>query len=507
MTAPQIRSNSSTPGQTPPERQFAYERLAQDISNQIHSGILRPGDRLPSVRELSKHKKISLTTVQTAYQTLEDKGLIEVRPQSGHYVRLPVARGHLSFNSTLPVGPQPPQDVRLIDLYRQIQQDATRSDLVQFGVALPSPDLLPSARINNITARLARSGRVPSHLLGSPQGTLELRIQISRRAFLAGCNLSPDDLMITNGCTEAISLALRAVCRSGDLVAVESPAYFGILQIIEALGLKVLEIPCHPQEGISLEILEAAIQQYSVRAVVVVSNFSNPLGCCISDENKQRLVKLISEKQIPLIEDDLYGDLSFSDRRPVSLASFDTQGWVLSCSSYSKTISPGYRIGWIVPGKWKNEVEKIKSTTNLFTPLLPQLAIARYLESEGYDHLLRRTRRCYALNIDKMTGAILRSFPTGTRVTTPQGGYVLWIQMPETVDSLELYRRAIALGITIAPGYLFASDRRYASFIRLNAAMLSDGTAWAVARLGEIVHDMEKGRPSGKYTSKKDPFS
>ncbi|MCE1254504.1 MAG: PLP-dependent aminotransferase family protein [Anaerolineae bacterium] len=471
-------------------RVYAYERLALDIYDQIKSGALRPGDRLLSVRFISCQKKVSPATVHMAYQSLEDKGLIEVRPQSGHYVRLQTSNEPVAFEDKNPLAPMEPRNVQLKDLFSQIREDATRADLVQFGAALPAPDLLPGARINNILARLARSGKVPLHLLGSARGDAGLRAQISRRAFLAGCNLNPDELLITNGCTEAVHLALRAVCRPGDLVAVESPAYYGILQVIDSLGLKIVEIPSHPREGISLDVLQSSLKRFPIRAVMVVPNFNNPLGCCMPDENKRALAELAARQQIALIEDDIYGDLSFSDRRPLSIRSFDQQGWVMLCSSYSKTLSPGFRVGWIAAGRWQNEVEKLKAATNLFCPILPQQAIARFLESGGYDHVLRRMRRRYALNIDKMAAAVLRFFPTGTRITTPEGGFVLWVQMPAGIDSLELYRRALALGVTLAPGYLFASHRQFASYIRLSAATLNNENAWVIKRLGELAHEL-----------------
>jgi DNA-binding transcriptional MocR family regulator len=472
------------------DKHFAYERLAEDIHNQIRAGVLRPGDRLLSVRRMCQQKKLSMSTIRLAYQTLEGKGLIEVRPQSGYYVRLQVVNQPLSFEIKAPSLQAQPRTLQLQDLYHNIREDGTRADLVQFGVTIPSPNLLPGPRLNNLMARLARSGKVPLHLLGSAQGSRDLRLQIAQRAFLAGCSISPDELLITNGCTEAIHLALRAVCQPGDLVAIESPTYFGILQVIESLGLKLLEVPSHPTNGISLEILQSSLEHFPIRAVIVITNFNNPLGCVMPDENKRALVEMLARHKIPLIEDDLYGELSFSDRRPIAARSFDREGGVILCSSYSKVISPGFRVGWIASGRWVNEIERLKAATNLFSPLLPQLTIAKFLESGSYDHLLRRIRRVYELNIQKMSDAVLRYFPKGTRVTSPVGGFVLWVQMPETVDSLELYRRSLPFGITIAPGYLFAPSQRYFNYVRLNAAMLSNETEWALKRLGDIAAEL-----------------
>ena len=475
-----------------PAPKTLYERLASEFLAQIQAGVLRPGDRLPSVRRVSVQKELSITTVRQAYQTLEDRGLIEARPQSGYYVRWrrPKAQAALEVGpAALPVEPQ---SVQLQDLARRVRDDASQSTLVQFGAALPAPDLLPGGRLNNLLARVVRSGRVPPHLLGTAQGSPELRVQVARRAFLSGCSLDAHDVFITNGCTEALYLALRVACQPGDLVAIESPTYFGILQVLEALDLRVLEIPCDPTDGLDLDALRSALERHPVRAVVAVTNFSNPLGACMPEANKRALVEMLSARAIPLIEDDLYGELHFGERRPVVARRFDTQGGVMLCSSYSKSLSSGYRVGWLVPGRWAEKVERLKAAMNLFSPVPPQIAVASFLASGGFDHTLRRMRRAYALKIDKMADLVLCHFPEGTRVSCPQGGYVLWVQMPQAADSLELYRRGLALGITLAPGYLFAPGPRYRNYVRLNAAMLSAETEWAVRRLGELAGQLTK---------------
>lgn len=470
--------------------QRLYERLASEVAGQISSHVLRPGDRLPSVRVVSRQKMLSATTVRQAYQALEDRGLIDARPQSGYYVRRRPTVGQVALDMQPDVDTVDPQRVQLQDLSRRVRDDASSSKLVQFGAAVPSPDLLPGAQLNNTLARIVRSGRVPPHLLGTAQGSRELRLQVARRAFLSGCQLTAEDVYITNGCTEALYLALRAVCQPGDLVAIESPTYFGILQVIEALDLRVLEIPCDPSDGLDLEALQSAVLRHTVHAVVVVTNFSNPLGACMPEANKRALVDMLAAHGIPLIEDDLYGDLHFTDRRPLVARSFDQSGGVILCSSYSKTISPGYRVGWMAPGRWAEKVAQLKAALNLFSPVPPQLAIAQYLEGGGFDRTLRRMRRAYAQRTEKMADAVMRYFPDGTRVSFPQGGFVLWVKLPKSVDSLELYRCGLESGITVAPGYMFAPGPHYRNYIRLNAAMLMDEAQWAVTRLGKLAQEL-----------------
>jgi DNA-binding transcriptional MocR family regulator len=468
-------------------KETLYEVLAGELIHLVQTGTLRAGDRLPSVRRMSQQKGLSLTTVLQAYQLLEDQGLIESRPQSGFYVRAEQVQPAPLPEPESPAELSDPEHVQVDELVMRVVRDAMRPGMTQFGAALPAPELLPTARINRILAQVARDNLAASYAVGLPVGMLELRSQVARRTLELGCALDPDDFVITNGCAEAIHLALQAVCRPGDLVAVESPTYFGILQALEAQGLRALEIPTHSRDGISLDALSFALENHPIRAVVVITNFSNPLGCCMPEENKRALVELLARHQVPLIEDDIYGELAFHAQRPGVAKVFDRQGLVLLCSSFSKDISPSYRIGWIAPGRYRQRVEQLKMATNIATAVLPQLAIARFLESGGYDRHLRSIRRAYAQKVSQMTQAVLRYFPPETRVSSPSGGFVIWVQLPGQVDSLALYQRALAAGITLAPGYIFSATSKYRSFIRLNAAYMNFAGERALAKLGALV--------------------
>ncbi len=468
-------------------KETLYESLADELVRLVRGGTLRPGDRLPSVRRMSQQKGLSLTTVLQAYQVLEDQGVIEARPQSGYYVRPAVAQPTPAPEApaTLP----DPEHVQVDELVMRVVRDAMRPGLVQFGAALPAPELLPTERINRILARIARDNIVAAQAVGLPEGMLELRTQVARRTIESGCALEPDDFVITCGCAEAIHLALQATCRPGDLVAVESPTYFGILQALEAQGLRALEIPTNARYGISLDALSFALENHPIRAVVAITNFSNPLGSCMPEENKRALVELLARFQVPLIEDDIYGELSFSAHRPGVAKVYDQKGLVLLCSSFTKDISPSFRVGWIAPGRYLARVNQLKMATNIATAVLPQLAIASFLESGGYDRHLRTIRRAYAQKVSQMAQAVLRYFPAGTRVTSPAGGFVIWVQMPEEVDSLVLYQRALSAGITLAPGYIFSASPKYRNFIRLNAAYMNFAGERALARLGELARE------------------
>ncbi len=467
---------------------WRYEQVAEDIARLITCGTFPPGERIPSVRQISRQQKVSMTTALQACRLLEDQGLIEAHPQSGYFVRShpPIA----ALEPELSSPEHDPAHVSVHELVMMLLRDSRNPDLVQFGAALPNPDLLPTAKLNRMLAAIARQVGDDNRLYDIPPGCEALRIQIAQRAMLAGCQLAPSDVVTTSGCSEAINLSLRAICRPGDTVAVESPTYFGVLQVMESMGLRALEIPTHPQRGISLDALRFAIEHNSVRACVVVSNFNNPLGSCIPDERKRELVELLADRDIPLIEDDASGEIYFGEQRPTVAKAYDRKGLVLLCSSFSKDLSPSFRVGWVVPGQFKAAIEQLKFTTNIATATLPQLAIAQFLASGGYDHHLRRIRHIYASQVNLMSQAVMRYFPEETRVTRPSGGHVLWVQLPESVDSLDLYTRALKAGITLAPGYLFSATEKYRNFVRLNAAYWSLKAERAMERLGAIIAGM-----------------
>ncbi|MFT3788229.1 MAG: PLP-dependent aminotransferase family protein [Tepidisphaeraceae bacterium] len=287
----------------------------------------------------------------------------------------------------------------------------------------------------------------------------------------AGCALNPEDVIVTCGCQEALILCLSAVAKRGDTIAVESPAYFGVLQALEALGMKALELPTDPCDGIDIAALRRVARAKKVRAVIVNPNHQNPMGFVMSDERKRALLDVIQKLKLPLIEDDCYGDLGYTTRRPSCIKGMDDSGLVLLCGSFSKTLAPGMRIGWCAPGKWREKVEKLKFCTSIAAPTLSQQVIARYLEQGGsFDRYLRRVTRLYQQHTCTAASKIIASFPPGTRVTMPKGGYVVWVEMPKSVDSMKLYERCLPDGICIAPGPMFSPSGRYRNFVRLSFA-------------------------------------
>ncbi len=446
-----------------------YRRVARRVAEQVQKGVYRAGERVPSVRRQSAQLKVSIATIVEAYRLLEDEGVLEARPQSGYYVRARRWQPPAEPEVSRPAGS--PTTVGITELAMRVLKNSRRADIVQLGVAVPHAQFLPIRRLNRIVAAIARRDSGQVHRYEYPPGLPALRQQLARRMLESGCDVSPEEIVVTSGCQEAVTLCLRAVARPGDVIAVESPTYYGTLQAIESLGMKALEVPTHPRDGVSLEALDLALERHRVRACLLVLTYHNPLGACMSDENKRRLVRLLAEHDVPLIENDIYADIGFASQRSMAAKSYDRKGLVLYCSSFSKTLSPGLRVGWTAPGRYYTQIEHLKYVSTMATATLPQAVLAEFLAHGGYDRHLRGVRPLYARNAERMTEAIARFFPTGTRATKPGGGVVVWVELPDTVDALELHRRALERGVSVAPGPLFSAKQKYRHFIRLTYAL------------------------------------
>lgn len=469
-----------------------YETVAEHLLKAITQGVYRAGDRLPSVRLLSQQHQVSTATSVSALRLLEDQGYIEARQCSGFYVR-PQARSTLQ-EPAISAPSQEPTRVTGQELVLRLVKATNNPRFIQLGAAVPALSFLPTQKVAQMSAAVSR--RYYQRISGYefPPGAPELRRQIARRMSEQGCLVDPNDILITNGCQEAMTLALRAVTVPGDIIAIESPTFYGLLQVIESLSLQAIEIPTHPREGIALDALQLACEQWPIKACIAVPNYSNPLGYCMSDTRKQALIELINRYRILLIEDDIYGDLGFGPQRPPMVKSWDSEGRVLYCSSFSKALSPGLRVGWLVSTPLQEHTEYLKYVTNLATPTLAQLTVAEILEHGGYDRYLRQARYAYRQAVERMTAAIGLYFPTGTRVTQPEGGFLLWVELPGKIDTITLTQRALAMGISIAPGPIFSATQKYRNFIRLNCAVdWDDRVNNALATLGRLINESNIG--------------
>ena len=462
-----------------------YEQLADEMAQAMRDGLLQPGERLPSVRQTCQRRGISPSTVFQAYGLLETRGLIEARPRSGFYVR-----AHKRPARALPKAAVPQAGVTAVSvsaLAFGLLESTRDAAVVPLGSAFPASHLFPFDALARSGARAMRRLKPAQITSALTAGDPELRQALRRRYALQGVPLAEDELVITNGAMEALNLCLQAVTQPGDVVVVESPTFYAALQALERLNLKAVEVATDPQTGVNLDALAPLVAGQKVAACWFMPSLQNPLGALMPHARKQALVALLAQHGVPLIEDDVYGELYADVRRPPPAKAFDLTGGVLHCASFSKCLAPGYRVGWAAAGRFAATVQRLKMMSSLATALPPQLAIADYLAQGGYDRHLRQLRAALAAEQQRARRLIERHFPAGTRVTRPAGGYFLWLELPAAVDALALHHQAMAQGISTAPGVLFSADRRFVHHLRLNVGHPGDARVDdALRRVGEL---------------------
>lgn len=461
-----------------------YELLARDLEGLILSGTFKPGDRLPSVRELVANRGVSASTVFEAFSLLESWGAVDARPRSGYFVKQRSTRALEPVTSKPRVGPRA---VAVNDLVLQVLGSVRERNVVPLGSAFPNPSLFPLGRLARGMGSAMRK-LDPARLLGDlTPGNEELRRQIALRYVGNGTLASTDEIVLTSGAMEALGLCLQAVTRPGDAVAIESPAFYGCLQALERLQLKAVEVATHPRHGVDLESLASALERQDVKACWFMPNLQNPLGASMPLENKKALVALLARQKVPLIEDDVYAELYFGVQRPVPAKAFDRDGWVMHCSSFSKSLAPGYRVGWVAAGRFARDVERLKLMSTISVAVPSQVAVLEFMLRGGFDRHLRQLRSVLASQQALALRAVAKHFPAGSRATQPEGGYMLWVELPAAVDALDLHRLALSHNISIAPGHLFSGDRRFRHHVRLNyghpSASQLDG---ALKTLGQL---------------------
>lgn len=451
--------------------EFLYLRIAGVIERQILQNILRTGDKLPSLRMICNEYGVSQNTALNAYFHLESRMLIETKPKSGYFVR----QSRLQRIPSVPAVTRPSGVATYGDseqLVSKVYESLGENSFQPLSLGTPASELLPVAKLNKGLVQATRELKDSGVAYDKVEGSERLRRQIARWAFAMECNLKSDDIVITNGCLNAISYCMMAVTEKGDTVAMESPVSFGMLQLAQSLGLKVLELPTHPQTGVDLDALENAMQRKRVKACLLISNFSNPLGSCMPDKNKKAAVRMAEKYNVPLIENDLNGDVYFGLRRPKSCKTYDRSGIVLWCGSVSKTLAPGYRVGWVAPGKYREQVIKLKLYHSISSAPITQEVIAGFLENGRYENHLRKLRNVLRGNLIHYSRAIGEYFPEGTKASRPQGGFVLWVELPGKADTVALYQEAIRRKISFAPGRIFTLQDQYRNCLRLNYGLV-----------------------------------
>ena len=443
-----------------------YEKFADEIAELIRTCVLLPGQKVPSVRRASRTYGVSPSTVFQAYYLLEDRGLIQARPRSGYFVREHAKRPLHEPD----ISPRPAEttEVDVSELVFSVLGSLRDPNTVPFGSAFPSADLFPLQRLARSMAQSLRDMPVREVVSEMTSGNPDLLRQIALRYMVGGVMLPMEELVITTGAMEALNLCLQVVTEPGDLVAIEAPAFYATLQVLERLKLKAVEIPVHPREGIDLDVLADSLANLPIKACWLMSSLQNPLGASMSETRKQQLYELLHRHQVPLIEDDVYAELYFTREPPKPVKSHDRDGLVMHCSSFSKNLAPGYRVGWVAGGRFAEQISRLKLMTTISPSVPAQAAIADYLQHGGYDRHLRKLRHALEMQQGAMLASAARHFPSSTRVTRPSGGYFLWFEFPEQVDSLQLLQLALAHGISLAPGPIFSATRRYRNCARLN---------------------------------------
>lgn len=442
-----------------------YEKVATLLRDNIHQGLFVVGDKLPSIRQLVAEHQVSISTVQQAYHQLEMESLIEARPKSGYFV---------AYQITLPILPatsrpaQRPIEVSQWQEVLELLLSKEGVDIIQLQHAMPNMSEATLKPLLKKMSELMRHHVALSLPYGDIKGSIVLREQITSLAASSGTLLHPDDLVITSGCQEGLSVCLRAVTEPGDIVAVESPSFYGSMQAIKTANLKAIEIPTNAENGLSLEALELALEQWPIKSILVTPTCNNPMGYSMPEKDKKRLYQLAQSYDISIIEDDIYGDISYQSPRPKTIKSFDEDGRVLLCSSFSKTVAPGIRVGWIAPGRYRDKVTHVKYVSSSMCPTLPQLAIADFVQSGRYNKHTRRVRLLYKQGRDHLIQCIKRYFPKDTRVSFPQGGYILWVELNKEYDTVKLAADCKQGGVSIAPGTLFSATGKFRHCMRLN---------------------------------------
>ncbi len=466
-----------------------YVQVAEGIEKMISEDVLRIGDKLPSVRVLSEEYGISMGTAFQAYYHLEGKGLIESRPKSGYYVRF----NHRRFPE-LPkmILPEPVEsEVSVKDMIATVYRDLTQNDMINFALAVPAIELVPVAKLNKSVVQALRSSKNHCTSYEHVQGNVELRKQLAKLSFNWGGKVRPEEVVVTAGCMEALVLCLRAVTQPGDTVAVEQPCYFNIYQAMETLGLKIVEISSDPVTGPDLNCLRKAIKNFSIKACLFVPSFSNPLGSCMPDEKKKELVEIITQHNIPLIEDDIYGEMYFGKSRPRTCKYYDTKGLVMYCSSLSKSLAPGYRIGWVIPGKFTEKVTQLKMIHSISTNTLSQVAMADFLSKGRYEYHLKKLRKALHTQCLKYLQGIMQYFPEDTKVSRPQGGFVLWIELNKKINAYKVCTEALKHNISVAPGQIFSSCSCYKNYLRISYGKpWNEDVEYGLMMLGKVIKKM-----------------
>ncbi|MCG8551284.1 MAG: PLP-dependent aminotransferase family protein [Desulfobacterales bacterium] len=461
---------------------YKYQQINQMIRAQIRNQTLLPGDKIPSIRQLSRQLNVSIGTVQQAYAALEDQDLIFPKKRSGYYVK---SRQRIFRPDTGAFQPVP-SEVSILETAISVVRSAANKDLLQLGSAIPN---VSGDGVRRLHQEFKRQANKVLNYEEDPSGYLPLRRRLARCYIDGRRAVDPEDIVITAGCQEALTIALRCIAEPGDTVLVESPCYYGVLQALEWYQIKAVEIPVCPDQGMDMGILASVLESWPVKGMILNPAFSNPTGYLYPEHMKVKILELLAAYDLPLIEDDVFSRLGFTQTHPRSIHSYDTDGRVILCGSISKMLSPDFRVGWMIPGRYFEKARTLKFVTTLCNPCHTQFALARFLASRQLERHLRTVAGVYEKRQRHMIRSIRKWFPASTQISRPEGGFLLWVRLEQGIDGLTLYRNAVSEGVCITPGEICSPTGRYKNYIRLNYAVASKAeTESAVKILARLIN-------------------
>lgn len=469
LTLPQLDSTRDEP---------IYRQLYTFFKDEIASGRLARGERIPPTRELAGQLGLNRATVASAYELLENEGLIRGHVGRGSFVDGPAVEKHAPLRWV----------DRLSGPIATESAPALPEAGISFTSARPADDLFPLEEFRSTCAEVISGPEAANILqLGAPQGYAPLRRHLFGQAIQTGSARESDDLIMTNGCQQALDLLQRLVTSAGEAVIVEDPIYPGLKNVFQRAGVRVIGAPVGPH-GIEVDVLERLIAREKPRLIVVTPNFQNPTGATMGRAARESLLRIAKDAALPIVENDIYGELRYSGDDLPTLKALDEAGIVVQIKSFSKVAFPGLRVGWVLGARVLIErLAELKQTTDLHSDQLSQAVLLRFSESGRLAAHRRRMIEAGRQRLAAVLGACERFLPSGSEWTRPQGGMNLWVRLPDPLDSGELLNLALQENVSFLPGRFFAVGRPDPRAFRLSFAGLApDRIEKGLSILGSI---------------------
>ncbi len=459
-----------------------YQRIADRIRDQVESGQLAPGERLPPIRALARQLGVHRDTVALAYEALASSGVVECSVGRGTFVAEAPGRGAVACPTLSPLAE------RLLELDRSRPRFGSANGAVPLHTLMPDPSLYPADEFRRVLNRVLARGGPDLLLYGEPQGHLRMREVLAARLRDAGVAIGPDELVLCHGASQGISLAVRLFAGPEDVVALEEPTYNNVLATLAGLGLRTQPIPMR-EAGLDLAALDRTLARPEVKLLYTIPSFHNPLGTTTALSHRRALLEIAARHGKPVVEDGYEMDLRFEGRAVPPLAALDGAGLVVHLHSFSKSLFPGVRVGAVAArGRQIEALLALKRVTDLSDAMPLQAALAEFVASGAYDRHLARLRAVLRGRRDALLDAVARHLP-GARVwTRPQGGTQVWVDLGHGIDTSDLLADAVGAGVLFAPGSQFHHDGRPSSGLRLAFAMADEAAIGrGVAALGSLV--------------------